>query len=111
MATGRPDVAAAATAKDVPTVTVAGGAVVHEIACADGALGGVRAATASRRPAPTALGPNEPTARPDAACAAITWAGVRPGASWSWRAATAAACGAAAELPKKRNGGTGVPKN
>ena len=67
--------------------------------------GGARAATApkaSTRPAPTAVGPKAPTGRAVATSAARTWAAEAPGLACRTRAATAAACGAAAEVPKKR---------
>ena len=57
---------------------------------------------ASRRPAPTASGPKAPTGLAVAARPAPIWAGVSEGFAWRARAATAAACGAAAEVPQKR---------
>jgi hypothetical protein len=61
------------------------------------------AARASTSPEPTASGPNAPIGTAVVFCASLTCAGVRPGLPWSWSAATAAACGAAAEVPKNRN--------
>ena len=57
---------------------------------------------ASRRPAPTASGPKAPTGLAVAARPAPIWAGVSEGFACRARAAIAAACGAAAEVPQKR---------
>ena len=57
---------------------------------------------ASTSPAPTAFRPNSPTDRAVAARPAWIWAGVSVGFAWRARAAIAAACGAAAEVPQKR---------
>ena len=70
------------------------------------------AARASTRPSPTANGPKAPTAVAVSRCAAFTWSGVSAGFAESCRAPTAAACGAAAEVPKNLNvPPTFCPKN
>src|SRR4051812_35881868 len=56
--------------------------------------------TASPRPEPTEPTPNAPTGRPDAASAAFSSATVRHGCFWRISAFTAAAWGAAADVPK-----------
>lgn len=60
------------------------------------------ATKASGSPAPTAVGPKAPTGRPLASSAARIWAWPAPGLACRIRAAIAAACGAAAEVPQKR---------
>ena len=70
-------------------------------------IAGGRAMSSSSRwasisPPPTALGPKGPTGLAVAAMPALIWAGVRVGLACRARAATAAACGAAAEVPQKR---------
>ena len=57
---------------------------------------------ASSSPAPTAFGPKEPTGLAVAASPSRSWAGVSEGFACRARAAIAAACGAAAEVPQKR---------
>ena len=61
------------------------------------------AAVASTSPAPTAPGPKAPTGRAVAVRADRSWLAPAPGFAWRSSAATAAACGAAAEVPQKRH--------
>ena len=57
---------------------------------------------ASRSPAPTAAGPKAPTGLAVAASPASICDGDSEGFAWRARAAIAAACGPAAEVPQKR---------
>jgi hypothetical protein len=57
---------------------------------------------ASTNPAPTASGPKAPTGRALDPRAVRAWGTERVGLAWRISAATAAACGAAAEVPQKR---------
>ncbi len=62
----------------------------------------IRAAGASISPAPAASGPKLPTGTAVLFCIAFTSAALSEGSAASWSAPTAAACGAAADVPKNR---------
>ena len=76
--------------------------VVDVVVGAEHAFTEARAAAAFTNPAPTSLTPNDPTVLAVLFNATSTCAGVRQPAFCNRSAATAAACGAEAEVPKNR---------
>src|SRR5690349_16739071 len=64
------------------------------------------AALADTSPAPTVAGSPPATGTAVVVSAAFTWSGARVGLHARRRAATAAACGAAAEVPPNTKGGS-----